>query len=109
MRWFKTKWYELFVFRSLLNAISDVWNSFKDNKEGLGARRLTTFGFMFLVVFLHYKYSAENVIYFFIGDCLMVLILLSILTIQQVIELYKIYSNKDKETTLEEQKMENKE
>ena len=93
------KWYQMFIPRLILNAIADIWNSFKDDKGGLGARRLTTFGFMICVVYLHKKYSDKAPTEFLIIDCIMILLLLAILTTEKLIEILAIFKNQKDEKT----------
>jgi hypothetical protein len=91
----------------------EIINSLKDNKEGLGAKRLTTLNFVIMVVIWHtilfsyiiwgkdeYKVrlafdAAQWTVY---ADFLMILLLLAIITVPQVIELINTFrGNKNKE------------
>ena len=101
------KWYQMFIPRLILNAIADIWNSFKDDKGGLGARRLTTFGFMLCVVYLHRKYSDKAPTEFLIIDCIMILLLLAILTTEKLIEILAIIKDKKENKPTENTQNEN--
>lgn len=92
----------------------EIINSFKDNKEGLGAKRLTTFNLvvvginLWLLILYCYiiwgkdKYKvelafecAQNSFYWI---CIMILLLLAIITVPQVIELINTFrGNKPKD------------
>jgi hypothetical protein len=97
----------MFIPRLILNAIADIWNSFKDDKGGLGARRLTTFGFMLCVVYLHRKYSDKAPTEFLIIDCIMILLLLAILTTEKLIEILAIIKDKKENKPTENTQNEN--
>ena len=101
------KWYQMFIPKLILNAIADIWNSFKDDKGGLGARRLTTFAFMVCVVYLHRKYSDKAPTEFLIIDCIMILLLLAILTTEKLIEILAIFKDKKENKPTENQQNEN--
>lgn len=86
----------------LMSKLNDIWNSFKDGKDGLGAKRLTAFAFMVLIAITHIvifcyvvwgvdelkiRTSFKLLEYFFYMDCAMLALLLGIITSQQLIEL----------------------
>lgn len=96
----------------------EIINSFKDNKEGLGAKRLTTFNLVIMVDIWHiilfsyiiwgkdeYKVrlSFEALQWTVYSDFIMILLLLAIITVPQVIELINTFrgnkTNKDNEPT----------
>jgi len=94
----------------------EIINSFKDNKEGLGAKRLTAFNIMALITLWHIfiafltfwallKLQTENFLtllyyafYTFIVDTVILLLLLAIITVPQIIELINTFrGNKPKQ------------
>ena len=86
----------------------EILNSFKDNREGLGAKRLTSFNLVAMIDIWHiilfcyiiwgkdeYKVrlafeAAQWTVYV---DFIMVLLLLAIITVSQVIELINTFKN----------------
>ena len=64
-----------------------VHESFTNSKAGYSARKLSSFGFFALAVFIHSKYAnIQNAFDFLCVDCAMILLLLGIVTIQNLIE-----------------------
>lgn len=81
------------------NVLNHIHGSLTTNKDGYSARKLSAFLFMGLVVFIHAKYlSNESAYEFLIVDCAMILILLGIVTIQNIIE-FKNGTTPQKEIT----------
>lgn len=73
--------------KRLHNMIDHLHGSLTTNKDGYSARKLSAFLFMGLTVFIHAKYLSKETAYeFLIVDCAMILILLGIVTIQNIIE-----------------------
>ena len=97
MNWFKSIFN--FIGRSIGNFILDIYNSFKDTREGFGSKRLTTFAFMLLVAYLHKTKTPENEVSFLVVDCIMILLLLAILTTEKLIEILAIFKNQKDEKT----------
>lgn len=65
-----------------------ILGSFDKSHSGFAARKLSAFAFMLLVTFLHYKYvDKTNVIEALIVDSCMILLLLGLVTFEQVIAL----------------------
>jgi hypothetical protein len=69
--------------------IENILNSFKSNKEGFSARKLTSFVIVSIgVVYGHIKYVEQsNFVEVLSIDYIMVLLLLGLVTFSQVIEL----------------------
>jgi len=64
-----------------------IHRSFTNDKTGYSARKLSSFWFMILVTFIHCKYCNQQTAYdFLLADCAMILLLLGIVTVQNVIE-----------------------
>lgn len=90
----------------------DIINSFKDNKEGLGAKRLTAFNIMALITLWHlflagalikvisfdkFKLLASLAQFSVTADYILLALLLSIITVPQIIELKNGSKSKDNE------------
>lgn len=70
-----------------MNLIQNIINSFKKGESGLSARKCTAFVLTCLIVYLNiYHVDSTNVIYVLIIDSLLLLLLLGLVTFQQVIE-----------------------
>lgn len=68
--------------------IKDLIDSFYNSKEGMSARKLTAFGLMWMVYNVHQKYvTPENAVEVILIDLGFVLLLLGIITVQNLIEL----------------------
>lgn len=64
--------------------------SFENSPSGLSARKLSAFVLMVCVVWLHYKYvDISVVVEVIVTDLCFVLLLLGIITVQNIIELRK--------------------
>jgi len=64
-----------------------IHRSFTNDKTGYSARKLSSFWFMCLVTFIHAKYCSPVTAYdFLVADCIMILLLLGIVTVQNIIE-----------------------
>ena len=75
------------------NILHHVHESFTNSKVGYSARKLTSFGFFALAIFIHAKYcNIHNAFDFLCVDLAMILLLLGIVTIQNLIE-FKIGNN----------------
>lgn len=73
--------------------IDKILGSFDNSKNGFSARKLTAFSLMLCVGYLHVLFvDKDNVVEVMIIDLLTVLLLLGIITIQNVIELKNGYS-----------------
>lgn len=69
------------------NILEHLHKSFTSDKGGYSARKLTSFGFFALAVFIHGKYLNQNNAFDFLCvDVAMILLLLGIVTIQNLIE-----------------------
>ena len=67
---------------------TDIYNSFFNNKEGFSARKLSGFALMVCVFYLHYKYvDTTNAFDFLVADLCAIMLLLGIVTAQNIIEL----------------------
>lgn len=67
--------------------LGHIHESFTNSKVGYSARKLTSFGFFALAVFIHAKYcNIHNAFDFLCVDVAMILLLLGIVTIQNLIE-----------------------
>lgn len=67
---------------------TNILNSFKNDKDGFSARKLTAFGLMGCIVYIHkYYVTSENATEMAIIDLCGVLIALGIVTAQNIIEL----------------------
>ena len=70
------------------NFIANILNSFKNDKDGFSARKLTAFALMGCIMYIHkYYVTAENATEVLIIDLCGVLIALGIVTAQNIIEL----------------------
>jgi len=70
------------------NFITNILNSFKNDKDGFSARKLTAFALMGCIMYIHkYYVTAENATEVLIIDLCGVLIALGIVTAQNIIEL----------------------
>lgn len=68
------------------NIFTSILGSFDNHSKGFSARKLTAFAFMMLIYYIHkYYLTIENSEYFLLVDCIMLLLLLSIITAEQVI------------------------
>ena len=68
--------------------IKSIINSFNTTEKGASARKLTAFWFVVLVSYVHYQHLHEsNAIEFLVIDVGAVLVLLSVITIQDMINL----------------------
>ncbi len=68
--------------------ISDIYHSFFNNKSGMSARKLTAFSLITCVFYLHYKYvDTTNAFDFLVADLCAIMLLLGIVTAQNIIEL----------------------
>lgn len=71
-----------------MNFFKKLLLSFDNTKDGLSARKLTAFGLMVCVFYVHYKFvKAENAIEAIVTDICGTLIALGIVTAEQVIKL----------------------
>jgi hypothetical protein len=83
--------------KKLLNNIYGSFNNIKG--EGWAARKLTAFAFMVLVLYLHIKYvDKSNGVEVLIIDCLMILLLLGMVTFEQIL-LFKNGNKKPSDDT----------
>jgi high-affinity K+ transport system ATPase subunit B len=55
-------------------------------KNGFSGRKLTAFVTMLLVIYLHRKVTPEEVVTVIVIDCLFILLLMGIVTLQQITE-----------------------
>lgn len=70
------------------NFITNILNSFKNDKDGFSARKLTAFALMGCIMYIHKYYVTEgNATEVLIIDLCGVLIALGIVTAQNIIEL----------------------
>ena len=70
----------------LLQNLSESFGTI--HRKGFAARKLTAFAFMLLTTYLHYKYvDKTNVIEALMIDCSMILLLLGLVTFEQIIAL----------------------
>lgn len=60
--------------------------SFDTFSKGFSARKLTAFASMWLVAYCHRYCNADNAVQFLLIDCGFVLLLLGIVTMQQITE-----------------------
>ncbi len=68
--------------------ISYIGSSFDTTTQGASARKLTAFWFVVLITYIHYQHLHEsNAVDFLIVDVIAGLLLLSVITIQDVINL----------------------
>jgi hypothetical protein len=68
--------------------LTKLANSFDNTNDGFSARKLTAFTLVVCICWLHYKFvTPDNAVEYLIIDLLGVLILLGIITIEQVIKL----------------------
>jgi len=74
--------------------LADLYNSFFNNKQGLSARKLSAFSLMLCVFYLHYKYvDISNAFDFLVADLCGIMLLLGIVTAQNIIELKNVSSS----------------
>lgn len=67
--------------------LSNIYDSFFNSREGFSARKLTAFALMILVTYLHYKYvDIGNSFDFLVADLCAIMLLLGIVTAQNIIE-----------------------
>ena len=77
----------------MIKAINDIWSSFNNYEKGASARKLSAFALMVLIAYAHYKYlDISNVVEVIIIDLCGVLILLGLVTAQNILD-YKKQSN----------------
>lgn len=70
------------------NVVKNILDSFKNNKSGYAARKLSAFAIMICIIYCHYKYvDAKNVIEVLIIDFSALFLLLGLVTAQNIIEL----------------------
>ena len=68
------------------NLINNLINSLNNTDSGFSARKLTAFALMVLIAYIHYKYvDLSNAIEAILIDLAGVLLLLGIITFEQVI------------------------
>lgn len=68
------------------NIITNLFASFNNQEGGFSARKLTSFALMILIAYVHYKYvDLSNAIEAILIDLAGVLLLLGIITFEQVI------------------------
>lgn len=66
--------------------ISKLIASLDNHNKGFSARKLTAFATMWLIAYCHQWVSIENVVEVLMIDCAFVLLLLGIITMQQITE-----------------------
>jgi hypothetical protein len=67
--------------------LSNILNSFNNSSEGFSARKLTAFAFVLFTLYIHLRYiDKSNAIEALTIDGLMILLLLSIITFEQIIK-----------------------
>lgn len=73
-----------------MSIFENILASFNNTPSGFSARKLSAFVLMVCVVWLHYKYVDTNVVVeVIVTDLCFVLLLLGIITVQNIIELRK--------------------
>lgn len=71
-----------------MKIINSILASFENNNNGYSGRKLTAFGLMSLIVFIHYtQLNADNATEFLIIDLCGVFLSLGLVTFGQIIEL----------------------
>ncbi len=66
----------------------NIYNSYFNNRDGFSARKLTAFALTVCVFYLHYKYvDTTNAHDFLVADLCAIMLLLGIVTAQNIIEL----------------------
>ncbi len=74
--------------KSITDFINGALYSFTNDKKGFSARKLTAFALMLCVGYMHVRYvDKTNVIDALLIDLSAILLLLGIITVQQLIEL----------------------
>lgn len=72
----------------MIKPVTDLYASFKNEKGGFSARKLSSFALMICVYWLHYKYAnPENAIDLLIADLCAIMLLLGIVTAENIIQL----------------------
>jgi hypothetical protein len=90
------------LFSVIWNFFVDVLQSFSNSKDGKSARKLTAFALMVCVAYIHYKFvNFENAVEVLLIDLGAVLLLLSVVTVQNLVELRMGYNKKEPEKTEE--------
>ena len=68
------------------NLFNNLFNSLNNQDSGFSARKLTAFALMVLIAYIHYKYvDLSNAIEAILIDLAGVLLLLGIVTMEQII------------------------
>jgi hypothetical protein len=76
--------------------------SFDNHQKGFSARKLSAFAMMWLIAYCHHFVDASNMVDVLMIDCAFVLLLLGIITMQQVVE----FKNGNKPNNNEQNKTE---
>lgn len=81
-----------------MSMLSDVWNSFKNNTEGLSGRKLSAFwAIVFVATALSYKYTTEQTVFKIVSLWLLFgSICLGLVTIPELIKFIVEMKNKPK-------------
>jgi hypothetical protein len=88
-----------------MNIVKKLLASFDTKTDGFSARKLTAFGYFMLVTFLHIviylKDKTDFLFEFLIVDTVAILTLLSVITVQKLIDNYSVNKNKRDEQSPE--------
>jgi hypothetical protein len=73
--------------KKIKEIINNLLDSFSNSQAGFSARKLSSFAFMILAYFIHWEFCTKDNAYdFLLVDLAMVLLLLGIVTVQNLIE-----------------------
>lgn len=91
-----------------LDVITNLKDSFNNEKKGFSGRKLTAFFLVACIGYLHYKYvDPSNVTEFLLYDLIAVFLLLGVITTEQIIKFLNAKNGKDEGSDDNNNKQEN--